>query len=195
MHYKYTLGNNHHRTADTLVKVAEHHLRRGQDEMALQLLEAASKIYASSSSSNTSSPIATLKAEAGAASAAATATYKPERARAGFRRAQALRALDRGEMADAALDECFGLYRDVYEADEVRKAGLAAAAVRSGAVPGVDAVTPDGERRRRRGKGPGAAAAVTVSKGGGLSLDGGPKRQPQDLTDDDLVELVAFWSK
>lgn len=34
-HYKSTLGNNHHRTADLYVKVAEHSVRLGQEETAL----------------------------------------------------------------------------------------------------------------------------------------------------------------
>lgn len=34
-HYKSTLGNNHHRTADLFVKVAEHSMRMRQEENAL----------------------------------------------------------------------------------------------------------------------------------------------------------------
>lgn len=182
MHYKYTLGNNHHRTADTLVKVAEHHLRRGQDEMALQLLEAASKIYASSSGSSSGASAASASSPSGDAEteAAATATYKPERARAGFKRAQALRALDRGERADAALRECFGLYRDVFEADLLRQETL------------LTEERIDDERSDR----PAAAAAAppsTTTTPESRKRKG--KQRPQDLTDEDLVELVAFWSK
>jgi len=35
LHYRSTLGNNHHRTADTFVKVAEHHIRLRQYETAM----------------------------------------------------------------------------------------------------------------------------------------------------------------
>lgn len=34
-HYKHTLGNGHHRTADVFVKVAEHSMRMGQGDNAL----------------------------------------------------------------------------------------------------------------------------------------------------------------
>lgn len=92
LHHKYTLGSNHHRTADTFIKVAEHHLRRG-DEIALPLIEAALKIYDSSNES----------------------TYKPEKARALYKRHHLLLAADDKEAAFKQLDECFKLYRIVFD--------------------------------------------------------------------------------
>ncbi|ERF72851.1 hypothetical protein EPUS_04286 [Endocarpon pusillum Z07020] len=90
LHYKSTLGNNHHRTADTFVKVAEHHMRLRQNETAMALLDHALQAYSSSSSSH---------------------AYLPEKARASFKRSCTLRSLGRIDEADAELQISFEDYK------------------------------------------------------------------------------------
>ncbi|KAF2092428.1 TPR-like protein, partial [Rhizodiscina lignyota] len=94
--YKSTLGNRHHRTADVFVKVAEHHIRLKQHEMALALLDHALGAYSSAPH------------------------FMPEKVRASFKRSQALRCLQRTDEANSELSKCFKLYdenRKVKETD------------------------------------------------------------------------------
>ena len=86
MHYKTTLGNRHHRTADVFVKVADHNLNIGQYDMALALLNYALEAYSDSNH------------------------YLPEKMRASLKRSKALRALKKDEEADAELSKCFKIY-------------------------------------------------------------------------------------
>ncbi|KIX10281.1 uncharacterized protein Z518_01363 [Rhinocladiella mackenziei CBS 650.93] len=85
-HYKITLGNRHHRTADAFVKVADHNIRMHQYEMAEALLNHALEAYSSSNH------------------------FLPEKARASFKRAEALRGLGRDEEADLEVSKCFKIY-------------------------------------------------------------------------------------
>ena len=86
VHYKSTLGNNHHRTADLFVKVAEHNIRLQQYEMALALLDHALKAYSNSN------------------------IYVPEKARALFKRSLALRGLGKTEEAGTELQRTYNMY-------------------------------------------------------------------------------------
>jgi hypothetical protein len=87
MHYKATLGNRHHRTADVLVKVADHNLNIDQFEMALALLDHALDVYSNSHH------------------------YVPEKLRASLKRSRALRGLAMDEPADQEFTECFNDYK------------------------------------------------------------------------------------
>lgn len=89
LHYKNTIGNNHHRTADTCVKVADHYTRLGQNGTALSLLNQALKVFSASD------------------------VYKPENARATFKRSRVLSSLKREEEAVAELRRSFSLYKEV----------------------------------------------------------------------------------
>ncbi|RMZ90251.1 hypothetical protein DV736_g2528, partial [Chaetothyriales sp. CBS 134916] len=88
-HYKQTLGTRHHRTADVFVKVAEHHIRMQQHEVALDKLGRALDAYSSST------------------------VFRPELMRTFFKRAKALRALERFKEADSELSKCFALYEPI----------------------------------------------------------------------------------
>ncbi|KAH7380831.1 hypothetical protein BKA64DRAFT_630742 [Cadophora sp. MPI-SDFR-AT-0126] len=88
LHFKATLGNNHHLTASVFVKVAEHNIRVHQYDTALALLDHALKAYSMSNS------------------------YLSEKARVSFKRSQALRCLERVEEADRELKKCFQVYSD-----------------------------------------------------------------------------------
>ncbi|KAF2230784.1 hypothetical protein EV356DRAFT_324935 [Viridothelium virens] len=90
LHYKSTLGNRHHRTADVFVKVAEHNIRLQQYEMALALLDHSLGAYSNAHH------------------------FAPEKIRASFKRAQALRRLQRVDEADSELLKCFKLYNVLY---------------------------------------------------------------------------------
>ncbi|KAF2656291.1 TPR-like protein [Lophiostoma macrostomum CBS 122681] len=87
MHYKSTLGNRHHRTADLFVKMAEHHIRLNKNGMALALLDHAFEAYSSSN------------------------TFVPEKARAWWMRHKALKAQGKLDEAGVELDKCFQVYR------------------------------------------------------------------------------------
>lgn len=89
LHYKSTLGNNHHRTAAVFVKVAEHNIRIHQFDTAIALLDHALKVYSMSGN------------------------YVPEKARASFKQSHALRSLRRVDEADKQLRLCFRVYSDV----------------------------------------------------------------------------------
>ncbi|KAJ9613478.1 hypothetical protein H2200_003420 [Cladophialophora chaetospira] len=91
MHYKATLGNRHHRTADVFVKVADHNLHLQQHKMALALLDYALEAYSNSHH------------------------YLPEKMRASLKRSRALRGLDRIEDADAELSKCFKTYSSFFD--------------------------------------------------------------------------------
>lgn len=125
LHYKTTLGNRHHRTADVFVKVADHNIRLGYHEMALALLDHAVEAYSNSH------------------------YFMPEKARASFKRAKALRALERDKDADAELSKCFRMYTLLFK----------------------ELVRSEGARAADR------------------------KAKERDLTDADVNELIAFWSK
>lgn len=86
MHYKSTLGNRHHRTADLFVKVAEHNIKLGNHEMALALLDYSLDAFSISR------------------------TYMPERTRAAWMRYQALVGLGRAKEAKNELINCFQIY-------------------------------------------------------------------------------------
>ncbi|KAK3673350.1 hypothetical protein LTR78_006896 [Recurvomyces mirabilis] len=94
LHYKTTLGNGHHRTADMLVKIAEHSIRMGQHENALALLDVALKAYHSR-----------YKGDRGTA-------YTPEKARALYFRSRALYAMSKDVDADEAFEEAVELLRE-----------------------------------------------------------------------------------
>ncbi|KAL9623533.1 MAG: hypothetical protein Q9160_002214 [Pyrenula sp. 1 TL-2023] len=91
LHYKSTLGNRHHRTADLFVKVADHNIRLYQYEMALALLDHALETYTY------------------------TNNYLPEKTRASFKRVKALHALRRSEEADSELSRCFEVYNQLFQ--------------------------------------------------------------------------------
>ena len=91
MHYKVTLGNRHHRTADVFVKVADHNLSLKQYEMALALLDYALEAYSNSNH------------------------YLPEKMRASLKRSTALRGLARDDEADAELSKCFRSYTAFFD--------------------------------------------------------------------------------
>lgn len=88
--YKSTLGNRHHRTADTFVKVAEHNIRLRQYEMALASLDRAIEAYSWSSS------------------------YIPEKVRASFKRIKALHSLHKEAEAESELESCFKVYTMIF---------------------------------------------------------------------------------
>ncbi|KAK0122810.1 hypothetical protein ONS96_009843 [Cadophora gregata f. sp. sojae] len=88
LHYKATLGNNHHLTASVFVKVAEHNIRVCQYDTAVALLDHAFKVYSMSKS------------------------YLSERARVSFKRSQALKGLGRFEDAGKELRKCFQVYEE-----------------------------------------------------------------------------------
>ncbi|KAI9656216.1 MAG: hypothetical protein M1821_004879 [Bathelium mastoideum] len=90
IHYRSTLGNHHHRTADVFVKVAEHNIRLRQNELALALLEHAIGAYSNAHH------------------------FAPEQIRASYKRVQALRALRREDEANLELSKCFRLYNVLY---------------------------------------------------------------------------------
>lgn len=86
MHYKSTLGNRHHRTADVFVKVAEHNIKLGNYDMALALLDHSLDAFAISR------------------------TYMPEKTRAAWMRYQALKGLGRMKEAENELMNCHQIY-------------------------------------------------------------------------------------
>jgi tetratricopeptide (TPR) repeat protein len=86
MHYKLTLGNRHHRTADVFVKVAEHHIKLGNYDMALALLNHALGAFSISH------------------------TYIPEKMRACWMRSKALSALGKTDEAESELANCYQVY-------------------------------------------------------------------------------------
>lgn len=86
MHYKSTLGNRHHRTADVFVKVAEHNIKLGNHEMALALLDHSLDAFSISH------------------------TYMPEKSRAGWMRYKALKGLGRIKEAETELGNCYQTY-------------------------------------------------------------------------------------
>lgn len=86
MHYKSTLGNRHHRTADMFVKVAEHNIMLGNPEMALALLDHSLDAFSISH------------------------TYMPEKTRASWMRYKALKELERLKDAENELAACFQIY-------------------------------------------------------------------------------------
>jgi hypothetical protein len=91
LHYKSTLGNNHHRTAAVFVKVAEHNIRVHQYDTAVALLDHALKAYSMS------------------------INYVPEKARASFKKSHALRSLRMIDEADKELRKCFRVYSELVE--------------------------------------------------------------------------------
>ncbi|KAL0263689.1 hypothetical protein SLS55_002670 [Diplodia seriata] len=84
-HYKGTVGNNHHRTADTCVKVADHCMRLNMLEAAGSLLDQALKVF-------TGRPV-----------------YLAERARATFKKSRVLELRGLGEKASLEREASFGL--------------------------------------------------------------------------------------
>ncbi|KAH7066386.1 hypothetical protein BKA63DRAFT_160945 [Paraphoma chrysanthemicola] len=86
MHYKSTLGNRHHRTADVFVKVAEHNIGLGNNELALVLLDFSMDAFSVSH------------------------TYMPEKTRAGWMRYKALKGLGKMAEAEAELAKCYQVY-------------------------------------------------------------------------------------
>ncbi|EOD50697.1 putative tetratricopeptide repeat domain-containing protein [Neofusicoccum parvum UCRNP2] len=94
LHYKSTLGNNHHRTADVCVKVAEHSIRLKQEDTAMALLDHALKAYSNRE------------------------TYVPEKARALFKRSQVLRMMRKADEAEQVREEAAELYYEAVGADE-----------------------------------------------------------------------------
>ncbi|KAH7092430.1 hypothetical protein FB567DRAFT_625427 [Paraphoma chrysanthemicola] len=86
MHYKSTLGNRHHRTADVFVKVAEHNIRLGNNELALVLLDFSMDAFSVSH------------------------TYMPEKTRAGWMRYKALKGLGKMAEAEEELAKCYQVY-------------------------------------------------------------------------------------
>jgi tetratricopeptide (TPR) repeat protein len=97
IHYKLTLGSRHHRTADVFVKVAEHHIRLGNYDMALALLNRALGAFSMSH------------------------TYISGKMRACWMRSKALSALGKKEEADSELANCYQVYvtlRNKREGDE-----------------------------------------------------------------------------
>lgn len=99
LHYKSTLGNRHHRTADMFVKVANHNIRLHQYDLALMLLDHALETYVH------------------------CREFLPERTRASFKRMQALQFLRRIEEAQSELSKCFAVYTQLFIAKvRVKKA-------------------------------------------------------------------------
>ncbi|KAF2455839.1 hypothetical protein BDY21DRAFT_61825 [Lineolata rhizophorae] len=86
-HYIITLGKGHHRTADTWIKVAHHHTLLKDYKQALSLLDQALDAYSNKE------------------------IYRPERARAKFRRATTLKALGRTEEAGKDFAKAYELYK------------------------------------------------------------------------------------
>lgn len=86
MHYKSTLGNRHHRTADVFVKVAEHNINMGNYDMALALLDHSLDAFSISH------------------------TYMPEKTRAGWMRYRAFKGLQRENEAAIELRNCYQSY-------------------------------------------------------------------------------------
>ncbi|KAL3426806.1 tetratricopeptide repeat domain-containing protein [Phlyctema vagabunda] len=91
LHYKSTLGNNHHRTASVFVKVAEHNMRAHQYDTAIALLDHALKVYSMSN------------------------IYVPEKTRALFKKSRALRCLHLLEESEKELQTCFRVYLELIE--------------------------------------------------------------------------------
>lgn len=85
--YKSTVGNNHHRTAAMCYKVANHYIRKQQNDGALKLLDQALKVYGD------------------------RPEYTPEKARASFLKGRLLTMLQDPERGRAALEQSFELYR------------------------------------------------------------------------------------
>ncbi|OCL12400.1 hypothetical protein AOQ84DRAFT_437031 [Glonium stellatum] len=94
LHYKTTLGSNHHRTADTCIKVADHCIRLHQLDTAMALLDQALKTYGDRS------------------------VFRPEKTRAIFKRSKVLRLLRKEEEAEEALNESWKLYQEIRPADQ-----------------------------------------------------------------------------
>ncbi|GME43675.1 putative tetratricopeptide repeat domain-containing protein [Neofusicoccum parvum] len=88
-HYRDTVGKNHHRTADTCVKVADHCIRLKMLDSAMPLLDQALKIF-------TGRPV-----------------YLPERARAMFKRSRVLELLGRLKEAETEKEESLKLLREL----------------------------------------------------------------------------------
>ncbi|XMA19839.1 hypothetical protein WAI453_012630 [Rhynchosporium graminicola] len=88
LHFKATLGNNHHLTASVFVKVAEHNIRASQYDTAIALLDHALKSYSISNN------------------------YLSERARVSFKVSNALTRLRKFDEADIELRKCFQVYSD-----------------------------------------------------------------------------------
>ncbi|KAL6715525.1 hypothetical protein ACLMJK_006486 [Lecanora helva] len=152
LHNKLTLGNNHHRTADTLVKVTDHHLRLGQHEIALALLDHALKIYESTNNHE---------------------TFAPEKARALFKRQQALRELDKPKDADILLRDCYKLYSQLFDQNL-----------------SLNPLSPQ--------TGTQSLTSGCRNQTGPLetTLNGKEKKmESKDLRDEDLDDLITFWSK
>ena len=85
-HYKATLGNRHHRTADAFSKLAEHHIEQGQPETAIVLLDAAQSAYSLSNH------------------------FEPEKMRALWFRVKAMNASGRSKDAEVEMAKCFQIY-------------------------------------------------------------------------------------
>ena len=121
LQYKSTIGNNHHRTADLCVKVAGHYIRVGQFEAAMlvqppplklswnvdhlirarrTLLNQALKVYGD------------------------RAIYKPEKARAKFKRMLLLMSMQKLDEVTAEREESSKLYREVCPGDSRRPEDL-----------------------------------------------------------------------
>ncbi|CZT10392.1 uncharacterized protein RAG0_14884 [Rhynchosporium agropyri] len=88
LHFKATLGNNHHLTASVFVKVAEHNIRASQYDTAIALLDHALKSYSISNN------------------------YLSEKARVSFKLSNALTRLRKFDEADIELRKCFQVYSD-----------------------------------------------------------------------------------
>jgi hypothetical protein len=125
MHYKTTLGNRHHRTADVFVKVADHNLHLEQYDMAVALLDYALEAYSNS------------------------VHYMPEKMRASLKRSKALRGLKRDDEANAELSKGFKIYSQLFQ----------------------DLVRNNSAKESDR------------------------KTRENELTDDDIIQFIAFWSR
>ncbi|KAK5107684.1 hypothetical protein LTR62_000919 [Meristemomyces frigidus] len=86
LHYKNTLGNGHHRTADLFTKIGEHYLRLGLHDNALALLGHALQAYNSQTSGDRQD------------------AYMPEKSRAMYFQFRALESMNRADEATEAME-------------------------------------------------------------------------------------------
>ncbi|KAL1638138.1 hypothetical protein SLS58_008975 [Diplodia intermedia] len=121
LHYKSTLGNNHHRTADVCVKVAEHSIRMKQEDTAMYgspelfAFVSAAKSFDIDILSTRALLDHALKAYSN------SKTYVPEKARALFKRSQVLKMMRSNKDAEETLQDATELYHEAVGKEESAK--------------------------------------------------------------------------
>lgn len=106
--YESTIGKNHHRTGDVHVKVAEHYARLGRFNQA-------KCVQFHTMSSAPEFPLTCFRTHFDEALRIFSdrAIYKPEKARANFKKSMLLEANQKIAEAKAARDESFNAYREI----------------------------------------------------------------------------------